>query len=50
MNRGAKMLLWAGGTLFLSVIAAILFGPEVLLGVVIGVAMTTLKDIHMEGQ
>ena len=46
MNLAAKHLLWAFITTELSIIAAVLVHPAVLLGVIIGIVTTTLKDIH----
>ena len=47
MNKPARMLLWSFATVVISLIAAVLIDPAVLVGVVIGVAMTTLKQIDM---
>lgn len=47
MNRGA--IIWLAATAGLSLLAAWLIHPSVLLGAIIGVAMTTLKDVHTEG-
>jgi hypothetical protein len=46
MNIAAKHLLWAFITAVLSIIAAVLIHPTILLGVLIGIITTTLKDIH----
>lgn len=46
MNKGGKILLWAFGTVLVTVLATILFGPPVLIGSIIGITMTTLK--HMD--
>jgi hypothetical protein len=46
MNKPARMLLWIGGTVAISLLAAVLIDPAVL--VVIGVAMTTAKQIDMD--
>jgi len=45
MNLGDKLLLWMLATLVLSVIAAVIIHPAVLLGTIIGIATTTMRDL-----
>lgn len=47
MNTGAKILLWTFATAGILMLAAIMFHPAVLLGGFIGIAMTTLKQLHL---
>jgi hypothetical protein len=47
MNKNARILLWLGGTVAISLIVAILINPAVLLGTIIGVGMMALKQIDM---
>ena len=48
MNPAAKHLIWFGITIAVSMFASVLIHPAVLVGVVIGVTIMTLKQIHEE--
>ena len=48
MNMGARHLLWAAATVLVGCIGAAVLSPYVLVGVMVGVAMSELKNIDCE--
>ena len=47
MNRGARQLLWLAATVLLGLLGAVILNPYVIVGVMVGVAMSELKNIDM---